>query len=113
MGQEKAGEWTPSFSCPPLTGMTKSKGIAAGGDDYLLRPISEIALGAKIRTMQRLALMRSSLLSLTRKLDAANQELIRISSSDSLTGIANRRYFEEALSIEWRRARRHPTRSPC
>lgn len=105
---EKAGEWTPIiFLSAPDRDDEIEKGIAAGGDDYLLRPISEIALGAKIRTMQRLALMRSSLLSLTRKLDAANQELIRISSSDSLTGIANRRYFEEALSIEWRRARRH------
>lgn len=105
---EKPGEWTPIIFLSS-TGRDDEieKGIAAGGDDYLLRPISEIALGAKIRAMQRLVLMRSSLLSLTRKLDAANQELTRIASSDSLTGIANRRYFDEALSVEWRRARRH------
>lgn len=105
---EKPGDWTPIiFLSPAEQDDNIEKGIAAGGDDYLLSPISEIALGAKIRAMQRLVLMRTSLLSLTRKLDAANQELIRISSSDSLTGIANRRYFEEALSVEWRRARRH------
>lgn len=105
---EKPGDWTPIIFLSS-TGEDDDieKGIAAGGDDYLLRPISEIALGAKIRAMQRLVLMRTSLLSLTRKLDAANQELTRISSSDSLTGIANRRYFDEALSVEWRRARRH------
>lgn len=105
---EKPGEWTPIIFLSS-TGQDDEieKGIAAGGDDYLLWPISEIALGAKIRAMQRLVLMRTSLLSLTRKLDAANQELTRISSSDSLTGIANRRHFDEALSIEWRRARRH------
>lgn len=105
---EKPGEWTPIIFLSS-TGQDDEieKGIAAGGDDYLLRPISEIALGAKIRAMQRLVLMRTSLLSLTRKLDAANQELTRISSSDNLTGIANRRCFDEALSVEWRRARRH------
>ncbi len=105
---EKGGDWTPIIF---LSSLGKDddieKGIAAGGDDYLLKPISEIVLGAKIRAMQRLVLMRASLVSLTRKLDAANQELIRISSSDGLTGIANRRYFDEALSLEWRRARRH------
>jgi PleD family two-component response regulator len=52
-------------------------------------------LGAKIRAMQRIVLMRASLLALTRKLDAANQELKRISSLDGLTGVANRRYFDE------------------
>lgn len=105
---EQAGEWAPIIF---LSSLGKDddieKGIAAGGDDYLLKPVSEVVLSAKIRAMQRLVLMRASLLSLTRKLDAANQELIRISSSDGLAGIANRRYFDEALSTEWRRARRH------
>lgn len=105
---ETAGDWTPIIFLSSLGNDGDiEKGIAAGGDDYLLKPISEIVLGAKIRAMQRLVLMRASLLSLTRKLDAANQELVRISSSDGLTGIANRRYFDEALALEWRRARRH------
>lgn len=107
-GREQSGEWTPIIFLSSLGNDEDiEKGIAAGGDDYLIKPVSEIVLGAKIRSMQRLALMRASLLSLTRKLDAANQELIRISSSDGLTGVANRRYFDEALSVEWRRARRH------
>ena len=105
---EKPGEWTPIiFLSSPEQDNEIEQGIAAGADDYLHKPISELALGAKIRAMQRMVLMRTSLLSLTRKLDAANQELTRISSSDSLTGIANRRYFDETLSVEWRRARRH------
>jgi PleD family two-component response regulator len=54
--------------------------------------------------MQRIAQMRFSLLVLTRKLDNANQELIRLSSLDGLTGIANRRQFDETLAREWRRA---------
>lgn len=105
---EKVSEWTPIIFLSSLGDDAHiEQGITAGGDDYLLKPVSEIVLGAKIRAMQRLVLMRASLLALTRKLDAANQELIRISSSDGLTGIANRRFFDEAISIEWRRARRH------
>lgn len=105
---EKQGEWTPIiFLSSPSDEANIENGIAAGGDDYLLKPVSEIVLGAKIRAMQHIVLMRSSLIALTRKLDAANQELVRISSTDDLTGISNRRFFDEAMSIEWRRARRH------
>lgn len=105
---EKAGDWTPIvFLSSSGKDGDIEHGIAGGGDDHLLKPVSEIVLNAKIRTMQRLILMRTSLLSLTRKLDAANQELIRIASRDGLTGVANRRYFDEILSTEWRRARRH------
>ena len=40
------------------------------------------------------------------KLTDLNEELKRISSSDGMTGIANRRYFDEYLEREWQRAKR-------
>ena len=105
---ENPGEWTPIiFLSPESDDPNIENGIVAGGDDYLLKPVSEIVLGAKIRAMQHIVLMRSSLIALTRKLDAANQELVRISSTDNLTGVSNRRFFDVAISVEWRRARRH------
>lgn len=104
---EKPGEWTPIIF---LTALTKDedleRGIEAGGDDYLLKPVSEVVLGAKVRAMQRIIQMRHSLLVLTRKLDSANRELTRLSAVDGLTGIANRRQFDEALLREWRRCLR-------
>jgi diguanylate cyclase (GGDEF)-like protein len=42
-------------------------------------------------------------------LENANQELQRLSYLDSLTGIANRRQFQETLDLEWRRANRSGT----
>lgn len=39
-------------------------------------------------------------------LELANAELTRVAATDSLTGLANRRRFDEALSTEWRRAAR-------
>ncbi len=46
------------------------------------------------------------LVELTRQLTDANQILRRLAVIDSLTEIANRRYFEEVMDEEWRRARR-------
>ena len=46
------------------------------------------------------------LLDITAKLAAANQRLRALSSQDGLTGVANRRWFDESLEREWRRAQR-------
>ncbi|PLK47589.1 diguanylate cyclase [Uliginosibacterium sp. TH139] len=101
---ERDGEWTPIIF---LTARTNDedleRGIAVGGDDYLVKPVSEIVLNAKVRAMQRIAQMRYSLVVLTRRLDEANRELLRLSSVDGLTGISNRRQFDEFLQREWAR----------
>jgi len=47
------------------------------------------------------------LLETTRKLNRANQKLRSLSYVDDLTEIANRRYFDEFLEKEWKRAGRH------
>lgn len=105
---EKDGDWTPIIF---LTARTSDKdlerGIEVGGDDYLVKPVSEIVLAAKVRAMQRLAQMRLSLLVLTRRLDDANRELKRLTAVDGLTGIANRRCFDESIAREWQRSRRN------
>ena len=104
---ERDGDWTPIIFLSARTSDDDlARGIGAGGDDYLIKPVSEVVLSAKVRAMQRIAQMRYSLLVLTRKLDEANRELRRLSSVDGLTGIANRRCFDETLSREWRRAAR-------
>lgn len=40
-------------------------------------------------------------------MELANENLRRLTSLDGLTGIANRRYFDEYYDQEWRRALRH------
>ncbi|MCK9901969.1 diguanylate cyclase [Frankia sp. Cpl3] len=44
----------------------------------------------------------------TRQLAAANRQLRRLSVTDPLTGLANRRRLDEILEAEWRHARRQP-----
>lgn len=104
---EQAGDWTPIiFLTARASDADLQRAIEVGGDDYLVKPVSEVVLKAKVSAMQRIAQMRSALLVLTRKLDDANRELTRLSSVDGLTGIANRRRFDETLAREWRRASR-------
>jgi len=84
-----------------------ARGIEVGGDDYLMKPVGSVVLQAKIRAMYRLVQMQRALVKLAAELNVANQELQRLSMTDGLTGIANRRMFDEALGREWRRCSRH------
>lgn len=49
----------------------------------------------------------------TAALEQLNQELQRLTATDGLTGVANRRRFDEALEHEWRRAIRANTPLAC
>lgn len=62
--------------------------------------IQEKRMKLRERKLVRLVLER------THQLEEANRALQRLSYLDGLTGIANRRRFEEVLDVEWRRARR-------
>lgn len=83
-----------------------ARGIEVGGDDYLIKPVSEVVLHAKIKAMQRLVEMQRTLVGMTHQMNVANRELQRLSTTDGLTGIANRRFFDELLLREWRRCMR-------
>ncbi len=99
--------WKPIIFLSGKTGDSDlEEGIAAGGDDYLFKPVGEIVLAAKIAAMQRLVRMRDELIRLTGQLDAANRELQKLSTRDGLTGIGNRRFFDDLLAREWGRALR-------
>lgn len=104
---EKAEDWTAIIF---LTSMDKdedlARGIEVGGDDYLLKPISEVVLGAKLRAMYRLVEMQRSLVKVTQQLNEANAQLLKLSATDGLTGIANRRMYDELALREWRRCER-------
>lgn len=104
---EKAEDWTAIIF---LTSMDKdedlARGIEVGGDDYLMKPISEVVLKAKIRAMYRLVEMQRALVDMTQKLNEANVKLQRLSATDGLTGISNRRMYDELAIREWRRCER-------
>lgn len=94
--QRHADNWFPIIF---LSGQTNeahlTKGIAAGGDDYLTKPVSPVVVSAKIHAMERIAQMK-------RELDKANLELKRLTRVDRLTQVTNRHGLEEAMSVAWR-----------
>lgn len=96
-----AGHWIPIIF---VTGLADDEsyreGIDAGGDDYLIKPVSMMIIKAKIRAMERIAEMRD-------QLNRLNNELEALSQLDSLTQIYNRRSFNELAQQHWALAKRH------
>mgnify|MGYP000227023029 CR=1 FL=1 len=79
-----------------ITAMTgeeeEAQGLAMGAVDYITKPFSTPIVKARVRTHVQLK----------RKSDM----LQRLSDMDALTGIPNRRRFDEAYEKEWRRSLR-------
>lgn len=67
-------------------------GLAAGAVDYVAKPISAPITRARVRTHMELKRYRD--------------HLAELAYLDGLTGVANRRRFDEYAKLEWRRARR-------
>lgn len=66
-----------------------------------------IDLTERRRAEKEIARMNTKLREINHDLETSNFHLMRLSFTDSLTGVANRRGFEEALRNEWKRARQY------
>lgn len=87
--------------------------FAAGASDFIKKPLDPVILRSRVRHGLRL---RSELLQRKEKearlleaqmeLSRMNLKLQHLATTDGLTGISNRRSFDERLDEEWRRARR-------
>jgi two-component system, chemotaxis family, response regulator WspR len=94
----------------------KSAAFASGANDYLVKLPDSVELIARVKYHSRSymnllqrdeayrALRRSQ-----QELLKANLELRRLTHSDGLTGLSNRRYLDEFLGAEWRRGLRERT----
>lgn len=89
----------------------KSEAFAAGASDYLIKLPDSIELVARVRhhskayihQVQRDEAYRA-LHESQRKLIETNQELQRLTNVDGLTGLSNRRYFNEFSGPQWKLA---------
>ncbi|MBS7543472.1 diguanylate cyclase [Ancylobacter oerskovii] len=89
----------------------KSAAFQAGANDYLVKLPDRVELIARIRYHTRAYLDHlqrdaayAALRESQRQLMQANLELERLTRIDGLTGLGNRRYFDEYMLAEWRRA---------
>lgn len=96
LAQIKAGERTSDIGVIFITGHTdeadEERGLLLGAADYVSKPIRPAIVRARIQVHLKLAMQR--------------RELERLSMQDGLTGIANRRRFDEALDRACRYAAR-------
>lgn len=94
----------------------KAHSFSVGANDYVVKLPDKLELlariryhsGAHIARLQRdqaFRFLRES----QQNLADANIELQKLAALDGLTGIANRRRFDETLQLEWHRAQRDKT----
>ncbi len=94
----------------------KSKAFEYGANDYLVKLPDKVELIARIRyhsqayisQLERAEAFRA-LEKSQKELAEANEILEKLSTLDGLTGVPNRRRFDEVLNKEWQRSVRHST----
>lgn len=102
-GNSAFAPWTPVVFLSSIADEDLlAQGILAGGDDFICKPVSEVVLLAKVRAMLRIAARQ-------REICDVHRQLKEIATLDSLTGIPNRRYFDDMLATEWKRCLRTDT----
>ncbi len=96
----QAASYTPIIF---LTGLqdsrARARGLSAGADDFLSKPVDTFELRVRLTAMLRIR-------QLTRALEDKSRALSRLAHVDALTGLGNRRSFEAELAREVERARR-------
>ncbi|NMG76933.1 diguanylate cyclase [Aromatoleum diolicum] len=89
----------------------KREAFAAGANDYLVKLPDSIELIARIRYHSKYFLNQvqrdqayQALRRSQQQLQEKNLELLRLSNQDGLTGLSNRRYFDEYIEAQWKQA---------
>jgi two-component system, cell cycle response regulator len=78
---------------------TKIRGLEQGASDYITKPFDPGELTARVKIHLEIKTLQD-------KLEEANEQLRKISYTDHLTGLYNRRHLMETLEKEFMRAKR-------
>jgi diguanylate cyclase (GGDEF)-like protein len=79
---------------------SKRRGMAAGADDFLIKPVTPLELRIRLSSMLRIK-------ELTDQLQLANTKLAQLAVTDPLTGLHNRRSLYSQLEREFERSKRY------
>ena len=121
----KANPADSAFGFVPVLLMTarsagKVEGLELGADDYLIKPVDIAELSARVKSMLRLKALQDELSQKCRDLDRINRDLERksleleqLARVDPLTGLHNRRFFEERFYVEFLRSQRYRVPLAC
>lgn len=94
------------------------QGYETGAVDYLMKPFEPVILRSKVKVFRELYQQRKVIEKFynnleqiveerTVELKEANETISRLAATDELTGLYNRRYFNEHLHADLSAARRH------
>lgn len=94
---------------------TKDKitGLESGADDYLPKPYNEIELNARIYAALRTKTLQDELRRKNRQLEDMLTRVETLAITDPLTGLFNRRRFENILELEYKKTQRYQTPLSC
>jgi diguanylate cyclase (GGDEF)-like protein len=73
------------------------EGMSAGADDYLIKPLDSFAVQTRLVAAERVTELHGKLARKEAELEKLNRELLDLSLTDQLTGVANRRHMEEDI----------------
>jgi len=101
-------DWFPIiFITSKIDDESFANGILAGGDAYLVKPINPVRLQLTITAMERIYAMRQKLQTVQKELLIANKKFKVLALYDELTGLANRRSFDDTLERQFKLAKRN------
>jgi two-component system, cell cycle response regulator len=107
MFRDQGGAFVPIILLTALEDLeSKRRGMAAGADDFLTKPVSQLELQIRLSSMLRIKL-------LTDQLERAKAELAELAVTDPLTGLHNRRHLFQEMDREFARAQRYKRPLAC
>jgi two-component system, cell cycle response regulator len=91
----------------------KVLGLDSGADDYLSKPYEKVELCARISAALRTKFLQDDLKRKSDEIRGVLAKVAVLSVTDPLTGLYNRRHFEELLESEFKKALRYKTPLSC
>jgi diguanylate cyclase (GGDEF)-like protein len=94
------------FVTAAVSHQEETRGLECGAVDCITKPISPPVVAIRIRNHLELTRRSRMLEALSEELARKNRQLQLLARMDGLTGLANRRFLDETLDAEVRRAQR-------
>lgn len=100
-----------------LTAKTDMKdrvaGLEEGANDYITKPFNDLELKARIAAALREKQLRDALQNKNQEYEDLLRKVERMAITDAVTGLYNRRHFEEVLIKEFERFKRYDIPFAC